>query len=183
MADNHRAMSKLPDFGERMLKDRIIMLGLPIDDTVSQDVIGKMLLLQKQSEDPIKLLVNTPGGLVSAGVAIIDTMSTIRTPVWTHCMGRAESMGAIIVAHGAKGHRTASPNSLLSISLPWNNAPTPETAKEIEKATTTLVEIVSRDTGRPVDEVRKDFEASRYFSAEDAQAYGLVDAILKKLPL
>jgi ATP-dependent Clp protease protease subunit len=174
------------DIFSRLLKERIIFLGTPIDDTVAGLIIAQLLFLE--SEDPdkdINLYVNSPGGSVSAGLAIYDTMQYIRPDVATICIGMAASMGAVLLAGGAKNKRTTLPNSRIMIHQPWGGVQGTATdisiqAEEILKTKKRLNEILSFHTGRPVDQVMKDTDRDKYLSADEAKEYGLIDNILVK---
>ncbi len=174
------------DIFSRLLKERIIFLGTAIDDTVAGLIIAQLLFLE--SEDPdkdINLYINSPGGSVSAGLAIYDTMQYIRPDVATICIGMAASMGAVLLAGGAKNKRTALPNSRILIHQPWGGVQGTATdisiqAEEILKTKKRLNEILSHHTGRSVDQVSKDTDRDKYLSSEEAKEYGLIDNILVK---
>jgi len=174
------------DIFSRLLKERIIFLGTAIDDTVAGLIIAQLLFLE--SEDPdkdINLYINSPGGSVSAGLAIYDTMQYIRPDVATICIGMAASMGAVLLAGGAKNKRTALPNSRILIHQPWGGVQGTATdisiqAEEILKTKKRLNEILSHHTGRSVDQVSNDTDRDKYLSAEESKAYGLIDNILVK---
>ena len=174
------------DIFSRLLKERIIFLGTAIDDTVAGLIIAQLLFLE--SEDPdkdINLYINSPGGSVSAGLAIYDTMQYIRPDVATICIGMAASMGAVLLAGGAKNKRTALPNSRILIHQPWGGVQVTATdisiqAEEILKTKKRLNEILASHTGRSVDQVSKDTDRDKYLSSEEAREYGLIDNILVK---
>jgi ATP-dependent Clp protease protease subunit len=174
------------DIFSRLLKERIIFLGTPIDDTVAGLIIAQLLFLE--SEDPdkdINLYVNSPGGSVSAGLAIYDTMQYIRPDVATICIGMAASMGAVLLAGGAKNKRTALPNSRIMIHQPWGGVQGTATdisiqAEEILKTKKRLNEILSFHTGRTVEQVSADTDRDKYLSAQESKDYGLIDNILVK---
>jgi len=174
------------DIFSRLLKERIIFLGTAIDDTVAGLIIAQLLFLE--SEDPdkdINLYINSPGGSVSAGLAIYDTMQYIRPDVATICIGMAASMGAVLLAGGAKNKRTALPNSRILIHQPWGGVQGTATdisiqAEEILKTKKRLNEILASHTGRSVDQVSKDTDRDKYLSSEEAREYGLIDNILVK---
>ncbi len=174
------------DIFSRLLKERIVFIGTPIDDTVASLTIAQLLFLE--SEDPekdIHLYINSPGGSVSAGLAIYDTMQYIRPDVATICIGMAASMGAVLLAGGAKGKRTALPNSRIMIHQPWGGVQGTATdisiqAEEILKTKKRINEIIAAHTGRTLDQVEKDTDRDKYLSAEEAKAYGLIDNILFK---
>lgn len=174
------------DIFSRLLKERIIFLGTPIDDAVAGLVIAQLLFLE--SEDPdkdINLYVNSPGGSVSAGLAIYDTMQYIRADVATICIGMAASMGAVLLAGGAKNKRTALPNSRIMIHQPWGGVQGTATdisiqAEEILKTKKRLNEILAYHTGRTVEQVSTDTDRDKYLSAQESKDYGLIDNILVK---
>ena len=174
------------DIFSRLLKERIIFLGTPIDDTVAGLIIAQLLFLE--SEDPdkdINLYVNSPGGSVSAGLAIYDTMQYIRPDVATICIGMAASMGSVLLAGGAKNKRTALPNSRIMIHQPWGGVQGTATdisiqAEEILKTKKRLNEILAYHTGKSVEQVSKDTDRDKYLSADEAKEYGLIDNILIK---
>ena len=174
------------DIFSRLLKERIIFLGTPIDDTVAGLVIAQLLFLE--SEDPdkdINLYINSPGGNVSSGLAIYDTMQYIRPDVATICIGMAASMGAVLLAGGAKNKRTALPNSRIMIHQPWGGVQGTATdisiqAEEILKTKKRLNEILAYHTGRSFDQVSKDTDRDKYLSADESKEYGLIDNILAK---
>ncbi len=174
------------DIFSRLLKERIIFLGTPIDDTVAGLIIAQLLFLE--SEDPdkdINLYINSRGGSVSAGLAIYDTIQYIRPDVATICIGMAASMGAVLLAGGAKNKRTALPNSRIMIHQPWGGVQGTATdisiqAEEILKTKKRLNEILSFHTGRTVEQVSKDTDRDKYLSSEEAKEYGLIDNILAK---
>ena len=174
------------DIFSRLLKERIIFLGTPIDDAVAGLIIAQLLFLE--SEDPdkdINLYINSPGGSVSAGLAIYDTMQYIRPDVATICIGMAASMGAVLLAGGAKNKRTSLPNSRILIHQPWGGVQGTASdisiqAEEILKTKKRLNEILAYHTGRAVDQVSKDTDRDKYLSADEAKEYGLIDNILAK---
>ncbi len=172
------------DIFSRLLRERIIIIGTPIDDHIASLIIAQLIFLE--SEDPdkdINLYINTPGGSVSAGLAIYDTMQYVRCDVATICIGLAASMGAILLAGGTKGKRTALPNSRIMIHQPWGGFQGTASdisiqAEEILKIKRKLNEILAFHTGKDVEQIEKDTDRDRYFSAEDAKEYGLIDNIL-----
>jgi ATP-dependent Clp protease protease subunit len=173
------------DIYSRLLKENIIFLAGPIDDEAANIVIAQMLFLQ--SEDPkkdIRLYVNSPGGHVSAGLAIIDTMNHIKNDVSTVCVGMAASMGAVILASGAKGKRYSLPNSEIMIHQPLGGAQGQATdiqitAKQILKLKEKLNKIMSERTGKTFAEIEKDADRDYYMSADEAKKYGIVDKVLQ----
>jgi ATP-dependent Clp protease protease subunit len=172
------------DIFSRLLKERIVFIGTPIDDTVASLVIAQLLFLE--SEDPDKdiyLYINSPGGLISAGLAIYDTMQYIKPDVATICIGMAASMAAVILAGGAKGKRTALPNSRIMIHQPWGGvqgtaADIRIQAEEILKMKRKINEILAKHTGKPIEQIERDTDRDYYMSAEEAKEYGIIDQIL-----
>lgn len=174
------------DIFSRLLKERIVFIGTPIDDTIASLVIAQLLFLE--SEDPdkdINIYINSPGGSVSAGLAVYDTMQYIRPDISTICIGMAASMAAVLLAGGTKGKRTALPNSRIMIHQPWGGVQGTATdisiqAEEILKMKKRINEIIAQNCGRAVELVEKDTERDYYMSSEEAKAYGLIDNILFK---
>ncbi|HEX2568498.1 MAG TPA: ATP-dependent Clp endopeptidase proteolytic subunit ClpP [Polyangia bacterium] len=174
------------DIFSRLLKDRIVFLGTPVDDTIANIVIAQMLFLE--SEDPdkdIMLYINSPGGLVTAGLAIYDTMQYVRCDVATICMGQAASMAAWLLAAGSNGKRYALPNSRIMLHQPLGGFQGQATdidihAKEILKTRDRMNEILAKHTGHPIEKVKHDTERDFFMSAADAKEYGVVDDILVK---
>ena len=172
------------DIYSRLLKDRIIFLGGPIDDNVANVVIAQLLFLE--SEDPAKdihLYINSPGGVVTAGLAIYDTMQYIKPDVSTICIGQAASMGSVLLAAGAKGKRYALPYSRIMIHQPLGGAQGQSTdiqiqAREILRIRETLNEILSRHTGQSVKKLTEDTERDNFMSALEAKKYGLIDEVI-----
>lgn len=172
------------DIYSRLLQDRIIFLGGAIDDNVANLIVAQMLFLQ--SQDPkkdIALYINSPGGVVTAGLAIYDTMQFLSCDVATYCVGQAASMGAVLLTAGAKGKRYALPNARIMIHQPLGGAEGQCTdiqiqAAEIQRMKQTLNEILARHSGQPLDVVFRDTERDNFMSAEQAKAYGLVDAVV-----
>jgi len=174
------------DIYSRLLKDRIIFLGTAIDDDVSNLVIAQMLYLE--SEDPDKEIffyLNTPGGHVSSGLAIYDTMQYIKPPVSTFCMGQAASMGALLLAAGQKGKRYALPNSRILIHQPLGGFQGQATdidiqAREILRLKEELNHVLSELTGQPINKIMNDTERDYYMTGEQAKQYGIIDEIIMK---
>jgi ATP-dependent Clp protease protease subunit len=174
------------DIFSRLLKDRIVFLGAPIDDALANVVVAQLLFLE--SEDPDKdvmMYVNSPGGEVSAGLAIYDTMQALRCPVATFCVGQAASMASFLLAAGAKGKRTALPHARVMIHQPLAGLQGKATdieihAREILKARDTINALYAHHTGQPVDKIARDTERDNFMSAEEARAYGLVDEVLAR---
>lgn len=176
------------DIYSRLLKDRIVFLGTPINDEVANLVIAQLLFLE--SEDPdkdIHLYINSPGGLVTSGLAIYDTMQFLKAPVSTICVGQAASMGALLLAAGRKGKRYALPNSRIMIHQPSGGAQGQASdieihAREILKMRERLNQILAKHTGQNTDRIEKDVDRDRFMSAEEAKEYGLVDEVIEKRP-
>lgn len=174
------------DIYSRLLKDRIIFLGEEVNETTASLVVAQMLFLE--SEDPekdIHLYINSPGGMVTAGLAIYDTMQFIKCDVSTICIGLAASMGAFLLSGGAKGKRHALPNAEIMIHQPSGGAKGQATeieiaAENILKTKKRLNEILAANTGKPYEEVVKDTERDHYLSAEEAKEYGLIDSIITR---
>ena len=174
------------DIFSRLLKDRIVFLGSPVDDLIANVVIAQLLFLE--SEDPdkdIMLYINSPGGLVTAGLAIYDTMQYVRCDVATICMGQASSMGAFLLAAGAKGKRYALPNSRILIHQPLGGFQGQATdidihAKEILRTRDKLNELLVKHTGQSMDRIKNDTERDYFMSSGEAKEYGVIDEILVK---
>jgi len=174
------------DIYSRLLKDRIIFLGNQVHDELANTIIAQMLFLE--SEDPdkdINLYINTPGGAVTAGLAIYDTMQYIKPDVVTICMGQATSMGALILAAGAKGKRYALPNARIMIHQPLGGVQGQATdidiqAKEILKIKKRIQQILARHTGQPLEKIQQDTERDFYMDGEEALRYGIIDKIITK---
>jgi len=172
------------DIYSRLLKDRIILLGTPVDDTVANLIVAQLLYLQ--SEDPkkeIDLYINSPGGSITAGLAIYDTMQVISCPVKTYCIGQAASMGAVLLAAGAPGKRYSLPNARIMIHQPWGGyegtaADINIQAQEILRMRSMLNQILSKHTGKTLKKVEQDTERDYFMSAEEAKAYGVVDSVV-----
>jgi len=174
------------DIYSRLLKDRIVFLGGPIDDNVANIVIAQLLFLEAESPDKdIHIYVNSPGGVVTAGLAIYDTMQYIKPDVSTICVGSAASMGAVLLASGATGKRYALPHSRVMIHQPLGGVQGQATeieihAREILRMREELNNILARHTGRTLDEINNDTERDHFLSAEEALKYGLVDEVLDR---
>ncbi len=174
------------DIFSRLLKDRIIFLGSAINDEIANLIIAQLLFLE--SEDPDKdiyLYINSPGGVVTAGMAIYDTMQYIKPDVQTICMGQAASMGAVLLAAGAPGKRHALPHSRIMIHQPIGGFEGQATeieihAKEILRIREELNKILAHHTGQPIEKIREDTERDFFMSAEEAKEYGLIDEIVEK---
>lgn len=174
------------DIYSRLLKDRIIFIGTPIDDTVANTVIAQLLFLQTDDPDKdISLYINTPGGIVSSGLAIYDTMQYVKPDVATYCVGQATSMGALLLSAGAKGKRFALPHSRIMIHQPMGGFHGQATdveihAKEILKMKEVLNRILSFHTGQPFEKIQTDTERDFFMSGEEAKEYGLVDEVIAR---
>jgi len=172
------------DIYSRLLKDRIVFVGTPIDDTISNLIIAQMLFLNM--EDPTKdinVYINTPGGSVTAGLAIYDTMQFVKCNVATYCLGQAASMGAFLLAAGTKGKRFALPNARVMIHQPWGGAQGTASdihiqANEILKLKGQLNRILAQHTGKSTEQIEKDTDRDHFMSAEEAKNYGIVDNVI-----
>ncbi len=173
------------DIYSRLLKDRIVFIGTPIDDNVANVVIAQMLYLQ--SEEPAKdinLYVNSPGGSVTSGMAIYDTMQFVKCDVTTYCVGQAASMAAVLLAAGTKGKRFSLPNARIMIHQPWGGVQGQASdisiqAKEILRLRDRLNEILSLHTGKSIEVIAKDTDRDFFMSAAESRDYGLVDEVVK----
>jgi len=176
------------DIYSRLLKDRIIFLGTPIDDNVSNLIIAQLLFLE--AEDPekdINLYINSPGGVVTSGLAIYDTMQYIKSPVSTICIGQAASMGALLLTAGAPGKRFALPNARVMIHQPMGGFQGQATdidihAREILKIRERLNEIMAKHTSQPIEKIRADTERDYFMSGAEAKIYRLVDEVIERAP-
>ena len=176
------------DIYSRLLKDRIIFLGAPIDDIFANLVIAQLLFLE--AEDPekdINLYVNSPGGSVTAGLGIYDTMQYVKPPINTICLGQAASMGAFLLTAGTKGKRFALPNARVMIHQPMGGFQGQATeidihAREILKIRERLNEIMAKHTGQPLEKISQDTERDYFMSAEEAKRYGLIDEVITRPP-
>jgi ATP-dependent Clp protease protease subunit len=174
------------DIFSRLLKDRIIFVGTPLDADVANLVIAQLLFLE--SEDPdrdVMMYVNSPGGEVTAGLAIYDTMQAVRCPIATFCVGQAASMGSLLLTAGTKGKRHALPNARIMIHQPLLSGMQGQAtdieihAKEILRAWSVITGIYAKHTGQPADKIKRDTERDNFMSGAEAQAYGLVDVVLE----
>lgn len=172
------------DIYSRLLQDRIIILGSPIDDNVASVIVAQLLFLQAQdAQKDISIYINSPGGVVTAGLAIYDTMQFISCDVATYCIGQAASMAAVLLAAGAKGKRFALPNSRIMIHQPLGGAEGQATdisiqAQEILRIKANLNNMLASHCGRSVEDVTRDTDRDNFMSAEEAKAYGLIDEVL-----
>ena len=173
------------DIYSRLLKDRIIFVGTPVDDNVANVVIAQMLHLQSEdAAKDIELYINSPGGSVTSGLAIYDTMQFVKCDVKTYCVGQASSMGAVLLAAGTKGKRFALPNARILIHQPWGGVQGQASdisiqAKEILRLRERLNEILALHTGRAVEAIAKDTDRDFFMSAAEARDYGLVDEVVR----
>jgi ATP-dependent Clp protease protease subunit len=174
------------DIYSRLLKSRIIFIGSAIDDLVANVVIAQMLFLQM--EEPgrdINIYINSPGGSVTAGMAIYDTMQFVKPDVCTYCVGQAASMGAVLLAAGAKGKRYALPNARVMIHQPWGGVQGQASdisiqAKEILKTRDRINEILAKHTGKPLEKIQRDTDRDYFMSSQESLEYGVIDEILVK---
>ena len=179
-----RGYERAYDIYSRLLKDRILFIGTPIDDYVANLVIAQLLFLQMEDKDKdINVYINSPGGSVTAGLAIYDTMQFLKCDVATYCVGQASSMGAILLAAGAKGKRQVLPNSRIMIHQPWGGvqgvaADISIQAKEILKLRDRINEILVHHTNQPLDKIQKDTDRDYFMSAQEAKDYGLIDEVI-----
>ncbi|MEO7014006.1 MAG: ATP-dependent Clp endopeptidase proteolytic subunit ClpP [Dokdonella sp.] len=176
------------DIYSRLLKERVIFLVGPIDDYVANVVVAQLLFLESENPDKdINLYINSPGGVVTAGLAIYDTMRFLKPDVSTMVIGQAASMGSFLLAAGAKGKRYALPNSRVMIHQPSGGAQGQATdieiqAREILYLRRRLNEELAQNTGQPIERIERDVERDLFFNAQDAKAYGLIDAVLERRP-
>jgi len=176
------------DIYSRLLKDRIVFVGTPIDDNIANMVIAQLLFLEADDpEKDIYLYVNSPGGSVTAGMAVYDTMQFIKPDVSTICVGMAASMGAVLLSAGAAGKRAALKNSKIMIHQPWGGYQGTASdieihAKEVVKTKGLLNNILAKHTGQPLDKIVTDTDRDYFMSAEEAKAYGLVDEVYERKP-
>ncbi len=174
------------DIYSRLLKDRIIFLGTPIDDIIANTVIAQLLFLEADDPDKdIYLYINSPGGIVTAGLAIYDTMNYIKSPVSTICIGQAASMGALLLTAGTKGKRFSLPHARIMIHQPIGGFQGQATdieihAREILKLKDTLNQILANHTGQPLSKIQTDTDRDFFMSGDDAKQYGLVDEVITK---
>ncbi len=179
-------MERAYDIFSRLLKDRIIFIGTPIDDGVANLVVAQLLYLQMEDPDKdINLYINTPGGAVTAGLAIYDTMQFVRCDVTTYCVGQASSMGALLLAAGTKKKRFSLPHARIMIHQPWGGtqgaaADISIQAREILRLREKLNELMCLHTGQPLEKIEKDADRDFFMTAEEAKNYGLVDAVVTR---
>jgi ATP-dependent Clp protease protease subunit len=179
-----RGYERAYDIYSRLLKDRIIFIGTPIDDYVANLVIAQMLFLQMEDVGKdINVYINTPGGSVTAGLAIYDTIQFVKCDVASYCVGQASSMGALLLCAGTKGKRHALPNSRIMIHQPWGGIQgaaedISRHAKEILKMRDRINEILANHTGQYIDKVQKDTDRDYFMSAQEAKEYGIIDEVI-----
>jgi len=179
-----RGYERAYDIYSRLLKDRIVFIGTPIDDYVANLIIAQMLFLQMEDvAKDINVYINSPGGSVTAGLAIYDTMQFVKCDVATYCVGQASSMGALLLCAGTKGKRQSLPNSRIMIHQPWGGVQgaaedISRLAKEILKMRDKLNEILSKHTAQSLEKVQKDTDRDYFMSAVEAKEYGLIDEVI-----
>jgi len=179
-----RGFERAYDIYSRLLKDRILFIGTPIDDYVANLVIAQLLFLQMEDKDKdINVYINSPGGSVTAGLAIYDTMQFIKCDVATYCVGQAASMGAVLLSAGTKGKRFVLPNSRVMIHQPWGGvqgaaADISIQAKEILKLRDQINAILAQHTGQLLDKIQKDTDRDYFMSAQESKDYGLIDEVI-----
>ena len=172
------------DIYSRLLKDRIVFVGTPIDDTIANLIIAQILFLQMEDgAKDINIYINSPGGSVTAGLAIYDTMQFVKCDIATYCVGQAASMGALLLAAGKKGKRFSLPHARVMIHQPWGGAQGTASdisihAKEILKLKDDLNKILAHHTGQPLERIEKDTDRDFFMSAKEAKDYGLVDQVI-----
>jgi ATP-dependent Clp protease protease subunit len=175
------------DIYSRLLKDRIIFIGTAIDDVVSNLIIAQMLFLQMEDpEKDIDVYINTPGGSVTSGLAIYDTMQFVKPDVNTYCVGQASSMGAVLLAAGKPGKRYALPHARIMIHQPWGGVQGQATdiniqAQEILRLRARIEEILARHTKQDLEKIKKDTDRDYFMSAEEAKKYGIVDEVIENI--
>jgi len=175
------------DIYSRLLKDRIVFIGTAIDDNVSNIIIAQLLFLQMEDpEKDINIYINTPGGHVTSGLAIYDTMQFVKPDVTTYCVGQATSMGALLLAAGTKGKRYALPHARIMIHQPWGGVQGAAVdiniqAKEILRLKEQIEQILARHTNQPIEKIKKDTDRDYFMSPEEAMKYGLVDEVVESV--
>jgi ATP-dependent Clp protease protease subunit len=179
-----RGYERAYDIYSRLLKDRIIFIGTPIDDIVANLIIAQILFLQMEDVNKdINVYINSPGGSVTAGLAIYDTIQFVKCDVGTYCVGQASSLAALLLAAGKKGKRFALPNSRIMIHQPWGGIQGQAEdisihAKEILRLRDKINEIMAHHTGQPLDKIQKDSDRDYFMSAQEAKEYGLLDEVI-----
>ena len=175
------------DIYSRLLKDRVVFIGTPIDDVVANLIVAQLLFLQMEDpEKDIHIYINSPGGSITSGLAIYDTIQFLKCDVATYCIGQAASMGAVLLCAGTKGKRYTLPNSRVMIHQPWGGVQGVEAdiriqAKEILNLKERLNRILAKHTGQNVDRIEKDMDRDYFMSAEEAKAYGIVDEVVMNI--
>lgn len=175
------------DIYSRLLKDRIIFIGTPVDDNVANIIIAQMLFLQMENPDKdMNIYINTPGGYVTSGLAVYDTMQFVKPDVNTYCVGQATSMGALLLTAGTKGKRYALPHARIMIHQPWGGvqgaaADINIQAKEILRLRDKIERILANHTNQPIEKIKKDTDRDYFMSAEEAKEYGLVDKVIESI--
>ena len=173
------------DIYSRLLKDRIVFIGTPIDDTISNLIIAQLLFLQMEEPDKdVNLYINSPGGYVTSGLAVYDTMQFIKPDVNTYCMGQASSMAALLLAGGTKGKRHALPNARIMIHQPWGGAQGAAAdiriqAKEILRLKKRINELLACHTGQPINKIEVDSDRDFFMTSQEAVKYGLIDEVIE----
>jgi ATP-dependent Clp protease, protease subunit len=179
-----RGYERAYDIYSRLLKDRIVFIGTPVDDYVANMVVAQMLFLQMEDVNKdINIYINSPGGAVTAGLAIYDTMQFVKCDVATYCVGQASSMGAMLLCAGTKGKRHTLPNSRIMIHQPWGGIQgaaedISRHAKEILKIRDRINEILSVHTGQTLEKIQKDTDRDYFMSAQEAKEYGIIDEVI-----
>jgi ATP-dependent Clp protease protease subunit len=179
-----RGYERAYDIYSRLLKDRIIFIGTAIDDNVANLVVAQMLFLQMEDANKdINMYINSPGGSVTSGLAIYDTMQFVKCDVATYCVGQAASLGALLLCAGTKGKRSTLPNSRIMIHQPWGGIQgaaedISRQAKEILQLRDKINEIIAHHTGQPLDKIQKDADRDYFMSAIEAREYGLLDEVI-----
>jgi ATP-dependent Clp protease protease subunit len=175
------------DIYSRLLKDRVLFIGTPIDDNVANLVVAQLLFLQMEDQDKdINIYINSPGGSITSGLAIYDTIQFLKPDVCTYCIGQAASMGAVLLAAGTKGKRYSLPNARVMIHQPWGGvqgvaADINIQAREIQNLKERLNGILSRHTNQPIAKIEKDTDRDYFMSANEAKDYGLVDEVVTNI--
>ena len=186
VVEKDREGERAYDIYSRLLKDRIIFVSGPIETDMANTVVAQLLFLEKENPDEdIQMFINSPGGLINAGMAILDTMNYIKCDVSTTAVGLAASMGSFLLTHGAKGKRFALPNSKIHIHQPLGGVEGQASdiaieAQEILKIRELLYKMLAKQTGQSVKQIEKDADRDKYFTAQEAKEYGLVDKVINK---
>ena len=176
------------DIYSRLLKDRVVFIGTPVDDAVANLIIAQLLFLQNEDPDKeINVYINSPGGSVTAGLAIYDTIQFVKPPVATYCVGQAASMGALLLCAGATGKRFALPAARIMIHQPWGGGQGAASdisiqAREILRLREKINELLVKHTGQPLDKIQKDTDRDYFMSADEAKEYGLIDEVIHSKP-